>query len=430
MFKKISVFLLSLFICGCSVWQNKNTFWGSSQTPTYSTNRSEMTDYSHVDLGNADSFRVAMLLPLSGSNASTGQNMKNAVMMAIGDLNNNNLVIQFYDTKGTGSGARVAFENAMNADSQLILGPLLAEEVSAISAPAKSKDVPVICFSTSPAVLQDGVYTLGLLNDEQIRRIVQYAANSDRHRLAAVFPDDQRGLNMFKSMMQAAQTAGIEVTKVGFYAPTEMDFSGLVTSMIGGKSGGDVGFDALLVPESGNRLKSITSMFSYYDVSAPDVLFLGTSVWANTGLSKETELYGAVYPVMSLSRQEMFEYKYNELFGERPHGLSILAYDAVQMASDLSRVNQRNLPAAITRGEGFNGISGVFRVFANGTNEHGLDIVKVTSGGEQLVDAAPQEFYGIGYAGGSGYGYGYGYTMPQIYGKSAAELQMLLNNMQ
>ena len=133
---------------------------------------------------------------------------------------------------------------------------------------------------------------------------------------------------------------------------------------------------------------------------------------------------------MSLSRQEMFEYKYNELFGERPHGLSILAYDAVQMASDLSRVNQRNLPAAITRGEGFNGISGVFRIFVSGQNEHGLDIVKVTSGGEQLVDAAPQEFYGIGNAGGSGYGYGYGYTMPQIYGKSAAELQMLLNNMQ
>lgn len=66
-----------------------------------------------------------------------------------------------------------------------------------------------------------------------------------------------------------------------------MDFTSLATQMTASRSNGDFGFDALLIPESGNRLKAITSMFSYYDVAAPDVLFMGTSVWANTGLSKE-----------------------------------------------------------------------------------------------------------------------------------------------
>ena len=426
MLKKIKVWILCAFVCGCSVWQNadQQIWWGTGNKPQTEIQMNETTDYSHVELGNAESFRVAVLLPLSGNYATTGQNMKNAVMMAIGDINNNNLLVQFYDTKGTGSGARVAFENAMNVDSHLILGPLLAEEVTAISSMAKSKDVPVVSFSTSPAVLQDGVYTLGLLNDQQIRRIVNYAAAQGRQRLAVVLPDNQSGLNMYKSVMKAAQSAGVSVTKVGFYSPSAMDFSGLVTTMISGHSGHDFGFDALLVPESSNRLKSITSMFSYYDVALPSVLFMGTSVWANTGLSKETELYGAVYPVMSLSRQEAFEEKYYELFSSRPHGLSILAYDGVQLAEAVMSASKGDLKERITRAEGFNGMSGAFRILENGQSEHGLDVVKVSASGAAVVDFAPQQFSLFPTMQNTEGGY---LSMPQIYGKDAGELMQLLN---
>ena len=434
-FKKINALLLCLLICGCSFLQQSHSqaFWGQHFGSSYGTPAESgvsSTDYSHVDLGNQNSFRVAMLLPLSGNDSGVGESMKNAAMMAVGDINNNNLVVQFYDTKGTGSGARVAFENALNAKSDLILGPLKAEEVVAISNEALSKNVPVVSFSTSPNVLQEGVYSIGLLSDDQIKRIVRYSSDQGRRRLAAVLPDNQSGINMFKSLLKAGQKYGVEITKVGFYSPTAMDFGGLVTSMIASRSGGDVGFDALLVPEFGNRLKAITSMFSYYDVSAPDVLFMGTSVWVNTGLSKETELYGAVYPVMPLSRIEDFNQKYSELFGSRPHSFGIYAYDAVTMASILSHGNRDDLNEEITRNEGFSGMSGAFRILPNGLNEHGLDVVKITAEGPQLLEAAMQQFYGSVNA------YGYmpennGYvTMPQIYGKDAETVRAAINTMQ
>lgn len=193
----------------------------------------ETTDYSHIDLGNSDSFRVAMLLPLSGKVSDTGQNMKNAAMMAIGDLNNNNLVVQFYDTKGTTSGARIAVENAVNAKSDLIVGPLLGEEVSAITEPAKSADIPVISFSTAPNVLQDSVYTMGLLNEEQIERIIRYAVSQGRMKLAIMLPDSQSGINMLKAAINAAQLHGASIVKVGFYAPNSMDFTNLAAQITG-----------------------------------------------------------------------------------------------------------------------------------------------------------------------------------------------------
>ncbi len=426
MLKKFSVILGCFLICSCTFWRRSSyseSYYGYLPN-NHLVRSAESTDYSHVDLGNSGSFRVAMLLPLSGNVASMGQSMKNAATMAIGDINNNNLVVQFYDTKGTSSGARVAVENAINADSDLILGPLLSDEVSAISSEAKSKDIPVISFSTSPAVLQEGVYSLGLLNNDQISRMIKYAASQGRTQLAAVLPDNQSGLNMFRSIMKNARESGVKVVKIGFYAPDSMDFTSLVTAM---KTGG-VDFNALLIPETGNRLKAISSMFSYYDVAAPDVLFMGTSVWANTGLSKETELYGAVYPVMSIKQRNRFAENYQELFGERPNGLSIFAYDAVALASSLSRKNKSLMKQEITRSDGYYGMSGIFRVLPSGQSEHGLDVVKVTSGGESLVESAPQKFYG-GYSAYDESSAGGYVGMPAVYGQSPANVQNILMNL-
>ena len=451
MLKKISSLFLLFIIGGCGLIGQTDDM--PQQTFNYQNsipqNTVEMTDYSHIDLGNSESFRVAMLLPLSGKVSDMGQNMKNAAMMAMGDLNNNNLVVQFYDTKSTTGGAKIAVENAINAKSDLIIGPLLGEEVAAISETAKKADIPVISFSTAPNVLQDGIYTMGLLNEEQIERTIRYAVSQGRLKLALVLPDNQSGINMFKAAMNAAQLHGASIIKVGFYTPNSMDFTKLAAQITGSarvaisqrkskpaeknslKTEEEIApldFDALLVPEFGNRLKSITSMFSYYDVSAPEVLFLGTSVWGNTNLSKETELYGAVYPIMPMSRLARYKQKYSEMFGQKSNDLSIFAYDAVALSSALSHKDKDHLKESITNLDGFYGMSGAFRIFANGKNEHGLDMVKVTSGGPQILEAAGTKFYSANPAyAQSG---ATDFYMPAIYGKDSNELREILLNMQ
>lgn len=452
--KKISTLLLSLMLGSCGLIEKSDPM--PQQSFSYQNsipqNTVETTDYSHIDLGNSESFRVAMLLPLSGKVETMGQNMKNAAMLAVGDVNNNNLVVQFYDTKGTTSGARIAIENALNAKSDLIVGPLLGEEVAAVTETAKAAETPVISFSTAPNVLQDGIYTMGLLNEEQIERVIRYAVARGRLKLAVVLPDNQSGVNMFKAAMNAAQLHGATIVKVGFYSPNTMDFTNLVKQMAGearvkssqikvkpGEKPEEtqtevipLDFDALLVPEFGNRLKSVTSMFSFYDVSSPEVLFLGTSVWGNTNLSKETELYGAVYPVMSMARLARFKQKYYAMFNQKSNDLSIFAYDAVALASALSHKDKDYLKESITSVDGFYGLSGAFRIFANGKNEHGLDIVRVSASGPQMVEAAPNKFYTANpaYAQRLLTNDGTLIQMPQVYGKSADELRQVLLSVQ
>ena len=136
MLKKFGVILGCFLICSCTFLRKSSyseSYYGNWNTNNNLMRSAESTDYMHVDLGNAGSFRVAMLLPLSGNVENMGQSMKNAAMMAIGDINNNNLVVQFYDTKGTSSGARVAVENAIPEVKALCAHILPSHNDSAIA---------------------------------------------------------------------------------------------------------------------------------------------------------------------------------------------------------------------------------------------------------------------------------------------------------
>ena len=420
MFKKIAVFFLGILIAGCNTLGNKT---GISVSGGSNDKSHEFNIYSEEE----NAFKVAMLLPLSGASSAYGIGLKNAAMMALEDTNNKNLVLQFFDTQSTPQGAVSALNQAVDNEAKLILGPLMSQEVEAISSTALNNKVPVISFSTSPSVLREGIYTLGLLGDEQINRIISYAANKQRTKIIVMVPDTTAGLNMAKSAVLNAPKYGAKIVKIGFYPADTIDFAPIVKSLTdydtrsaeitkrkqklqaladkGDKNAlaelkqiknvyttGEVDFDAVLIAETGSRLKSAAVMFGYYDIYYPEIMFLGTSVWENTSLNKETTLYHGVYPAISRVHNSYFNKKYANYFGQIPNQLYSFAYDGVALASALALKNPDMIYENITDSDGYIGINGAFRIFDNGTNEHSLDILEVTEKGPQIIDKAPSKF--------------------------------------
>ncbi len=417
MFKKICILLLMFVLVSCktSRIERKEIFFKPA------------SPFDESELVTKESFRVGMLLPLSGEASAIGNGLKNAAMLALEDMNNPHLILQFYDTKSTPDGAREAAETAISQDVKMIIGPLMASEVEAVSQVTKSSRVPVVAFSTNENVLQNQVYTLGLLVGEQVDRIVEYAYSQGREKFALLVPDNSTGIVVARETLKAVRKYGGNVVKIAFYPPNTNDFSEIVKELTNygnrasyanaekerlerlartgdedaieelrkfetkGASRG-IDFDAIIIPESGSRLKSATAMFGYYDVFAPDVLFMGTSVWENTNLTKETALNKAVYPVLSRNYSAYFNRKYHSLFGVYPNALLTFGYDAVALASSLAKKNSSDLNAAITSPDGFSGISGAFRILPNGKNQHSLDIMQITSRGDVVVDAAEHNF--------------------------------------
>ena len=418
MFKKFYILFLVAIVSSC-------------RTPIISSTSSfSETSATHIDEQSfitSESFRVGVLLPLTGEASKIGQGLKQSTMLALEDMNNSNLILQFYDTHSSPEGARVAAENAINQRVKMIIGPLMSTEVAAISDITRRHDIPVITFSTNEAVLLDHIYTIGLLIEEQIDRIVSYATSQGKSRFALLIPDNANGIAVAKSALAATQKRGASVVKIAFYPPETTDFSEIIRQLSDFDSrsqpikkekqrllalvkNGDssakqalkklnlketargVDFDALIIPETGGRLKSAAAMFGYYDVFAPDVMFLGTSVWENTSLNNEAILNKAVYPRLSRNHNDYFNKKYMSLFGNYPNSLYAFAYDAVALSSVLARRNPSNLEQAITNPDGFSGINGVFRFFNNGKNQHSLDIIRITPSADVVIDSAPDNF--------------------------------------
>ena len=382
MFKKIAIFFLILGLWGCN---NRIT----DSRVEISNQQYEIIDYDTINrsMYSEDALNVGVLLPLSGKAADVGQGMQNAMFMALDDLKNNHLVLKFYDTKSTEEGAAEAIRKAFLEGAELILGPLMGEEVQSITPIALSEDVPVVSFTTSPQALQRGIYSIGLLNGEQITRAINYAASQGRTKLALLVPNNNSGLNIMKSALMTTQNKDITLTKVGFYNPNSVDFSSLVKEISRGKD-----FDSVLVADGGNRLKSIVSMFAYNDIMYPDVLFLGTAAWDSTNLSKETILYHGVYPMVSKGYgNTYFTDKYKETFGEQPKPIYSFAYDGVLLASVLSGKDKRNLDDSITGKAGFIGVNGYFKILPTGQSRHSLEMLEVTKSGPQVVSPADKK---------------------------------------
>lgn len=382
MLKKIALFFIVLGLFGCNGRFTDNRISVSDQ-------QYEIIDFDTVDsTTNMEHFlNVGVLLPLSGTAANIGQGLQNAMFLALDDLKNNKVILKFYDTKGTRSGAAEAAEKAIAGGAKLILGPLMSEEVQAITRVALSENIPVISFTTSPQVLQKGVYSIGVLNAEQIDRIISYAVTKNRTRFTLLLPDNNSGLNILKSALMTALANNVSIVKVGFYNPNSVNFSSIVKEVSSGKD--DV--DAILIADGGNRLKSMVSMFAYNDVLYPDVLFLGTAAWDNTNLSKETMLYHSYYPMVSKKYGEYFTDKYKNTFGEQPKPVYSFAYDSVLLASVLAEKCQGNLDSCIVNRNGFNGVNGYFRILPTGQSYHGLDVWEVTKDGPKVVSSADKK---------------------------------------
>jgi ABC-type branched-subunit amino acid transport system substrate-binding protein len=112
---------------------------------------------------------VALLLPLSGPRAALGLSMRQAALLA-----DSGPEMIAYDTGGTAAGAALAAQNAMKARAAMILGPITAEEATAVAAQAAGR-VPVIAFSNNMVARAPGTFIFGITPAQVTGAILRYA---------------------------------------------------------------------------------------------------------------------------------------------------------------------------------------------------------------------------------------------------------------
>jgi branched-chain amino acid transport system substrate-binding protein len=343
----------------------------------------------------AEKLRVALLLPLSGQNAALGAAMLDAAQMALFDVvGDDRLELLPRDTQGKPDVAAEAAKGVIADGARLIVGPLLAAEVSAVKPIARAANVPVLAFSTATQLAGTGTYLMGFTPNQEIVRVTAYAHEHGHDRFAVLAPRSPYGELVADAVKDAAATDGATLVRVEFYDPGTNDMAAAVRRFAG--EGHD--YDALFLPEGDGRLKTLAPQLPYFDIDPGQVKFLGTGLWDEPGLGTEPALDGAWYAAPPPSLRANFEKRYRALYKTAPPRLATLGYDATALAAVLARAPQGAdfSDAALTNPNGFSGVDGIFRLRPDGLVQRGLGILEVHRGGGTVIDPAPQSFQDLG----------------------------------
>ncbi len=82
---------------------------------------------------------------------------------------------------------------------------------------ARTRNIPVIAFSTDANVASHGVYLLSFLPESDVGRIVQYAASAGKRSFAALIPDNPYGTVVEAAFKQDVARRGGQVVALEHY---------------------------------------------------------------------------------------------------------------------------------------------------------------------------------------------------------------------
>jgi branched-chain amino acid transport system substrate-binding protein len=338
--------------------------------------------------------KVALILPLTGQGETgrVGVALKQAAELALFDATSPDIELITKDSGGTPAGAVAAVEAALQEGAEIILGPLLANEVQAVSAIARQSNVPVIAFSTVSSVAGPGVYLLSFLPEEEVAQVVRYAVDHDGRQIAALLPDSPFGTTVERALSTSAQVYGARLVTAESYAPNVRDLEDAAGRITQAVSAGTV--RAVMIPEGGEALRQAGAALQQAGFSPGQARVLGTGAWDDAQIGAIPIAVGGWYAGVPNDFVRRFRDRYSQAYLSTPPRIASLAYDAVSLAIILGRnaPSDRFSTARITDPEGFQGVNGLFRFRPNGLVERGLAILEVTPTGPRVIAPAPERF--------------------------------------
>ncbi|MDI9349340.1 MAG: penicillin-binding protein activator [Candidatus Symbiobacter sp.] len=393
-------------------------------------------------------YRVALLVPLSGSDAAMGRALLEAAQMAVFDFTDAQFVLLPIDTEKAG-GARAAAKRALDARASLIIGPVFSKQAVEVADLASRHNVNVITFSNDTAIAGGNLFVFGLAPSQTLERVLGYAVARNLSRFAGLLPDDALGQRLMGNLRLYVAALNAQIVRVEQYPSQTRDFTDAVKrvaefdSRLMSKAeiaaaaaaaqnannapgqnsdkkpdkvtarnkdaqkraekmqtNRPVSYDALVLSESGQRLRNLASMIPYFNINVAETRIIGaTSAWDDPSLASEPGLAGAWFAAPDPAGRRNFEERFAKAYRTNPPRITSLVYDAMGLAALLARKAAKNgeneafTANALRNPNGFSGIDGIFRFNSSNSTDRGLAVFELQSRkGVVMIERAPVSF--------------------------------------
>jgi len=216
---------------------------------------------------------------------------------------------------------------------------------------------------------------------------LDYAAGTGKRSFAACLPDNAYGNVVEATFKQAASRKGGRIVAFEKYGADRAAAARTVAQSLGQA-------DALFIADDGDSVVTMADALTAAGANLKNIQLLGTGLWDNPRVFASPALQGGLYAAPDPAGFRSFSGRYRAKFSADPVRTATLAYDAVALVAALAKTQggQRFSPEVLTNPSGFAGIDGLFRFRSDGTNERGLAVMRVATGGSQPVAGSPKSF--------------------------------------
>jgi len=343
---------------------------------------------------------VALLVPHGTANAQEAQlarDLENAARLAVSDLTGVAIDLRVYGTAGQPAQARQAALNAAADGAAIIIGPLHAESANAVAVAATPHGINVLAFSNNPTIAGGNLFVLGQTFRNTADRLAAFATSQGKSRIMAVYSENLAGRLGLEAITRAVQAQG--GTLAGSVA---YDFSqdGVVNAVPVIRATAETNaVDAIfLTANSAGALPLFSQMLPEAGLGPDRVQYIGLARWDTPPQTLELPgVQGGWFALPDPDRAAAFGARFRAAHGNSPHPIAGLAYDGIAAVGALSEAGRGLTRGDLTQTAGFQGVSGVFRLRPDGTNERGLAVATIADKRVQILSPAPRGFGGAGF---------------------------------
>jgi hypothetical protein len=344
---------------------------------------------------------VALLLPYGTDNESEvglARSLENAARLAMGDLGDVQIDLKIYATAGSAEQAAIVAQEAVRDGAKILLGPVFSSAANAAGVAVARSNVNVLSFSNNTEIAGGNVFVLGNTFQNTARRVVSYAASQGNSTVMIAYPQTPAGGVGRAAVEQAvAETGATSAGSIGY----ENSQTGVINAIPQiAQAVRDTGATALvLADDTSGGVPLLSQLLLENGISPSSTQYIGLSRWDIPSSTLALPgLQGGIFAVPDPALTAQFESRYQAAYGRPPHPIAGLAYDGIAAIGALVKTqsSQALTAGALTQGAGFAGVSGAFRLRADGTNERALAVARIVDQQVIIVSPAPRSFAGLG----------------------------------
>ncbi len=349
-----------------------------------------------------EKIRIGLLVPLSGKHSEIGQSIVKSVRLAVNKINNPLIEIV---PRNTASNPEITLRVAKELGDvgiKIIIGPVFNESLIYLD---ELSEITFLSLTNKNNNFSKNIINAGINATSQLNAIKKFVELNEIKRTIFLTPN----VDFKNEIKQAISISKINILENYIYDndPTRLtkqiekitryeirkqnledEITRLEKSDLDNKEKlierlkkrdtlGNVDFDAVIISDFDESLKSVTTSLLYTDVSPKKKYFITLNQWFDKSLLKETSSQPLYFPSANKNNYDNFSNEYFEKYNQYPNQLSFLSYDLVGLVYYLILQNNSLVDEKMfTKKTFFKGKVGIFKIKNNKIN-HILNFYKV-----------------------------------------------------